>query len=150
MTEELRQSLRRAMLEASSRRHEYVTLEHLLLALCSDPVGARVLQAVGVRLPRLVRDVEEFLDHQLETLPPALSAETAEEAADPTAGTQAAGEEEGTGRANGNQDHAGTEASGDEEEDEQPPSRRWRSGAWSSGPRCTLTARARARSTPAP
>ena len=121
MTEELRQSLRRAMLEASSRRHEYVTLEHLLLALCSDPVGARVLQAVGVRLPRLVRDVEEFLDHQLETLPPALSAETAEEAADPTAGTQAAGEEEGTGRANGNQDHAGTEASGDEEEDEQPP-----------------------------
>ena len=121
MTEELRQSLRRAMLEASSRRHEYVTLEHLLLALCSDPVGARVLQAVGVRLPRLVRDVEEFLDHQLETLPPALSAEAAEEAAGPAAGTQAAGEEDGTGRANGNQDDAGTEVPGDEQEDEQPP-----------------------------
>ncbi len=121
MTEELRQSLRRAMVEASSRRHEYVTLEHLLLSLCSDPVGARVLQAVGVRLPRLVRDVEEFLDHQLGTLPPALSAETAEEAADPAAGTQAAGEEEGTGGANLDPDHAGTEASGDEPADEQPP-----------------------------
>ena len=89
MTEELRQSLRRAMLEASSRRHEYVTLEHLLLALCSDPVGARVLQSVGVRLPRLVRDIEEFLDNELETLPsvppeppeqPALAAEAAEAA----------------------------------------------------------------------
>ncbi len=121
MTEELRQSLRRAMLEASSRRHEYVTLEHLLLALCSDPVGARVLQAAGVRLPRLVRDVEEFLDHQLEILPPALSAEAAEEAASPAAGTQAADDEDGAGRANGNREHGGTEAPGDEQGDEQLP-----------------------------
>ncbi len=79
MTEDLRQSLRRAMLEASSRRHEYVTLEHLLLALCADPVGAKTLQAVGVRLPRLVRELEEFLEQQLETLPPVLPADAADE-----------------------------------------------------------------------
>ncbi len=81
MTEDLRQSLRRAMLEASSRRHEYVTLEHLLLALCADPVGARALQSVGVRLPRLVGELEEFLEQQLETLPPVLPAEAADESA---------------------------------------------------------------------
>jgi len=81
MTEHLRQSLRRAMLEASSRRHEYVTLEHLLLALCTDPVGAKALQSVGVRLPRLVGELEEFLEQQLETLPPVLPADAADESA---------------------------------------------------------------------
>ncbi len=121
MTDELRQSLRRAMLEASSRRHEYVTLEHLLLALCSDSVGARVLQSVGVRLPRLVRDIEEFLDHQLETLPPALAADAAEDQAEPAGGAEAAGESDGTDRANGSREHAGTEAAGDEQAEEQPP-----------------------------
>ena len=130
MTEELRLSLRRAMLEASSRRHEYVTLEHLLLALCSDPVGARVLQAVGVRLPRLVREVEEFLDHQLETLPPALSADAAEQpvghvageqAAPPAAGGQAAVDEGGRDRSDGNADGDGEEEAAPQQAEEQPP-----------------------------
>ena len=124
MTEELRQSLRRAMLEASSRRHEYVTLEHLLLALCGDSVGARVLQSVGVRLPRLVRDIEEFLDHQLETLPPALTAEAAEAAedeAEPGEGAGPVGEGDAPDRANGSQEHGGAEAPGDEQAEEQPP-----------------------------
>ncbi len=99
MTEDLRQSLRRAMLEASSRRHEYVTLEHLLLALCADPVGAKTLQAVGVRLPRLVRELEEFLEQQLETLPPVLPADAADETAGSASaemdGTQDGGAEHG-------------------------------------------------------
>ncbi len=121
MTEELRQSLRRAMLEASSRRHEYVTLEHLLLALCGDSVGARVLQSVGVRLPRLVRDIEEFLDHQLETLPPALSAEVAEDPGEPASGAEVAGDGDVQHPANGSREDAGPEAPGDEQADEQPP-----------------------------
>ncbi len=120
MTEELRQSLRRAMVEASSRQHEYVTLEHLLLALCGDPVGARVLQAIGVRLPRLLRDIEEFLDQQLETLPPALSAEAGEDLAEPASGAQA--KEDDPDRTNGSQqDHTRTEAPGDKQAGEQPP-----------------------------
>ena len=110
MTEDLRQSLRRAMLEASSRRHEYVTLEHLLLALCADPVGAKTLQAVGVRLPRLVRELEEFLEQQLETLPPVLPAD----AADETAGSASAGTD-------GTQDEGAGQAPGSGDEDESPP-----------------------------
>ena len=81
MTEDLRQSLRRAMFEASARRHEYVTLEHLLLALCADPVGAKALQSVGVRLPRLVNELEEFLEQELEALPPVLPANAADDTA---------------------------------------------------------------------
>ncbi len=121
MTEELRQSLRRAMIEASTRRHEYVTLEHLLLALCADPVGARVLQSVGVRLPRLVRDIEEFLDRQIETLPPALSTETARDPAEPARGPEAADEAEGADRASGGGDDAGREAPGSEQARDQGP-----------------------------
>ena len=110
MTEDLRQSLRRAMLEASSRRHEYVTLEHLLLALCADPVGAKTLQAVGVRLPRLVRELEEFLEQQLETLPPVLPAD----AADETAGSASA-------EVDGAQDEGAGHAPESGDEDESPP-----------------------------
>ncbi len=79
MTEELRLTLKRSMIEASSRRHEYVTLEHLLLALLSDPLGATLLQAVGVSLTRLAKDLEAFLDRELDALPPALSADQADQ-----------------------------------------------------------------------
>ena len=123
MTEELRQSLRRAMLDASTRRHEYVTLEHLLLALCSDPVGAKVLQAVGVRLPRLASDIEEYLADQLEARPLALPAEAAE--APETGGEAAeAGPAAATGGAeseNGSPERAGADTPEDESADEQPP-----------------------------
>ena len=110
MTEDLRQSLRRAMIEASSRRHEYVTLEHLLLALCADPVGAKTLQSVGVRLPRLVSELEEFLEQQLETLPPVLPADAADESA-------GAAQVE----ANGGQDDSGGQAPDSGDDDEPPP-----------------------------
>ena len=145
MTEDLRQSLRRAMLEASSRRHEYVTLEHLLLALCADPVGAKVLQAVGARLPRLVRDIEEYLADHLDTLPPALPAEasaTGGEATGPAGGTPGSAEEAGVAakpenggpeesqgaaadddanRGNGSPEQGGPDPAGDEPDEEQAP-----------------------------
>ena len=41
--------------EAVSRRHAYLTLEHLLYALAHDPEGERILDACGADLPRLRR-----------------------------------------------------------------------------------------------
>ena len=38
--------------EAVSRRHAYVTLEHLLYALAHDNDGERILAACGADLPR--------------------------------------------------------------------------------------------------
>jgi len=58
-----------ALREAVSRRHAYLTLEHLLYVLAHDPEGERILTAVGVDLGRLRRDLATFLDNSIEQLP---------------------------------------------------------------------------------
>jgi ATP-dependent Clp protease ATP-binding subunit ClpA len=55
--------------EAVSRRHAYVTLEHLLYALAHDVDGERILAACGVDLPRLRRDLDAYLNESIEHLP---------------------------------------------------------------------------------
>src|SRR3546814_1343279 len=62
------QTLHRALAFASARRHEYATLEHLLLALTEDQEGLSVLRACGLDLERLRRELVEYLDTELETL----------------------------------------------------------------------------------
>jgi len=54
--------------EAVSRRHAYLTLEHLLFALAHDPEGERILQGCGVDLVRLRRDLHEYLEDMVEQL----------------------------------------------------------------------------------
>jgi ATP-dependent Clp protease ATP-binding subunit ClpA len=51
--------------EAVSRRHPYVTLEHLLYALAYDPDGERILTACGADLHRLRRDLNVYLDESI-------------------------------------------------------------------------------------
>src|SRR6187402_1804089 len=57
-----------AFREAVSRRHAYLTLEHLLYALAHDPDGERILKACGADLPKLRRELHEYLEHSLEAL----------------------------------------------------------------------------------
>ena len=45
---ELEQTLHNALGEASRRRHEYATLEHLLIALVDDEHASKVMTACGV------------------------------------------------------------------------------------------------------
>jgi len=52
--------------EAVSRRHAYLTLEHLLYALAHDPDGERILSACGADLPKLRKDLNSFLEGSLE------------------------------------------------------------------------------------
>jgi ATP-dependent Clp protease ATP-binding subunit ClpA len=52
--------------EAVSRRHAYLTLEHLLYALAHDQDGERILSACGADLPRLRKDLNDYLEHTLE------------------------------------------------------------------------------------
>ena len=54
--------------EAVSRRHAYVTLEHLLYALAHDNDGERILAACGADLPRLRRDLDAYLRESLEQM----------------------------------------------------------------------------------
>src|SRR3990170_715890 len=50
---ELEQTLHNALGEASKRRHEYATLEHLLMALIDDEHGSKVMTACGVNRDEL-------------------------------------------------------------------------------------------------
>jgi ATP-dependent Clp protease ATP-binding subunit ClpA len=54
--------------EAVSRRHAYLTLEHLLFALAHDPEGERILTGCGADLTKLRRDLSQYLDESVEQL----------------------------------------------------------------------------------
>ena len=68
LSRNLEQTLHRALSFASERRHEYATLEHLLLGLTDDTDAATVLKACGVDLDKLRADLSEFLDKDLSGL----------------------------------------------------------------------------------
>src|SRR4028118_1428610 len=65
---ELEQTLHTALAEASGRKHEYATLEHLLLALIEDTHASRGMPAGGVDLGELREAVKMYLDNELEAL----------------------------------------------------------------------------------
>ena len=65
---DLEQTLHNALSAASSRRHEYATLEHLLLALIDDTHASRVMAACGVQTSELKEAVVHYLDNELEAL----------------------------------------------------------------------------------
>jgi ATP-dependent Clp protease ATP-binding subunit ClpA len=65
LSRNLEQTLHRALSLASERRHEYATLEHLLLGLTDDTDAATVLRACGVDIEKLRGDLTEFLDKDL-------------------------------------------------------------------------------------
>ncbi len=68
LSRNLEQTLHRALSFANERRHEYATLEHLLLSLADDADAATVLRACGVDLDKLRADLVEFLDKDLSGL----------------------------------------------------------------------------------
>ncbi len=68
LSRNLEQSLHRALGLASKRRHEYATLEHLLLSLTEDQDAVSVLRACNIDLARLRRDLTEFVDTSLNEL----------------------------------------------------------------------------------
>ena len=51
-----------AVKEAEKRRHEYVTIEHVLLALVKDESIGTVLHDFKVNVGMLIKDVEDYLD----------------------------------------------------------------------------------------
>ena len=64
----LETTLHKALEAASSRRHEYATLEHLLLALIEDEHAGQVMAACGVDLGELKTTVAHYLDTELGAL----------------------------------------------------------------------------------
>ena len=70
LSHELESSLNAAISEARQRRHEYVTVEHLLAALLDNPSAAAVLRACGGDLEALRRSLDRFLETEVPVLPP--------------------------------------------------------------------------------
>jgi len=64
----LEQAIHAALALANARRHEFATLEHLLLALIDEPDAARVMQACSVEVEDLRKTLLEFVEDDLSNL----------------------------------------------------------------------------------
>jgi ATP-dependent Clp protease ATP-binding subunit ClpA len=69
LTKELQKTIHRAINEAAKRRHEYVTLEHLLYALLEEKTGSDVIRNCGGNIAKLRRELEQFMSERIEALP---------------------------------------------------------------------------------
>jgi ATP-dependent Clp protease ATP-binding subunit ClpA len=62
LSKELEASLNEAFATARDKRHEFITVEHLLLALTENPTAEAILSACGANIPRLASELEDFID----------------------------------------------------------------------------------------
>ncbi len=69
LSPELSATLQRAVADTRQRRHEYLTLEHLLLAMLDDPTGVDIVKKCGGDIDALRGEVETFLTESVEPLP---------------------------------------------------------------------------------
>ncbi len=83
LSKELELTLNHAFDHARERRHEFMTIEHLLLALIDNPAAAEVLRACGADMDRLRQDVSGFIEDTTPLVP-----ENEQREAQPTLGFQ--------------------------------------------------------------
>ena len=69
LDKELEYTLNVAFKEARSKRHEFVTVEHLLLALLDNTTALEVLKASGANINRLRNNLSEFIDRTTPVIP---------------------------------------------------------------------------------
>ena len=62
IAQELEVSLHMAFVEARQKRHEFITVEHLLLALLDNPSAAEVLRACAVNIDDLRKELAAFIN----------------------------------------------------------------------------------------
>ncbi len=83
IAQELEISLHLAFVEARQKRHEFITVEHLLLAMLDNPSAAHVLRACGADIEELRATLTQYIDANTPTLPGTGEADT-----QPTVGFQ--------------------------------------------------------------
>jgi len=62
LNKELEQSLNKAFHEANEKRHEFITVEHLLLMLTDNDAASAVLEACGGDVAIIKKELEIFVD----------------------------------------------------------------------------------------
>jgi ATP-dependent Clp protease ATP-binding subunit ClpA len=70
INKELEYTLNLAFKDAKEKRHEYLTVEHLLLALLENASATKVLRACGANIPRLRRELSNFINERTPIIPP--------------------------------------------------------------------------------
>ena len=84
LSKDLETTLNDAFREARAKRHEFMTVEHLLLALLSNDAAVEVLRNVGCDIDKLREDLSEYI----ETTTPLIPAGDAKRETQPTLGFQ--------------------------------------------------------------
>ena len=69
IAQELEVSLHLAFVEARQKRHEFITVEHLLLAMLDNPSAAHVLRACGTDIEELRAVLTDFINSHAPTIP---------------------------------------------------------------------------------
>jgi ATP-dependent Clp protease ATP-binding subunit ClpA len=69
LNKELEFTLNQAFKDAKERHHEFMTVDHLLLALLDNPAAVTVLRACGADIGKLRSQVREFVDHTTPLIP---------------------------------------------------------------------------------
>ena len=70
LSKDLELSLNLAFIDARRKCHEYITVEHLLLALCDNPDAVGVLSACGVKIGDLKSEISTFLEENTPSVEP--------------------------------------------------------------------------------
>ena len=65
LSKSLEESLHRSLALANSRKHEFATLEHLLLALTEDEDAVELMRACGINLSELKGLLDKFIEDEL-------------------------------------------------------------------------------------
>jgi len=76
IAQELEVSLHMAFMDARRKRHEFISVEHLLLAMIDNPSAADVLRACGANLDQLKKQLTDFIDEHTPTVPGETEVET--------------------------------------------------------------------------
>jgi ATP-dependent Clp protease ATP-binding subunit ClpA len=69
LSPELQQTLQRAVEDVRTRRHEYLLLEHLLLAMLEDQGVVNIIRHCGGEVAKLRLELEQYLTDQVEVMP---------------------------------------------------------------------------------
>jgi len=68
IAQELEVSLHMAFMDARQKRHELITVEHLLLAMIDNPTAAEVLRACGAKLDILRTELNQYIEEHTPTV----------------------------------------------------------------------------------
>jgi len=69
ISKELSATLGFAVREAKKRRHEYVSIEHILFAILYDPTGIDIIENCGGSVENLITSLEDFFKEKIERIP---------------------------------------------------------------------------------